>query len=209
MAQITINLEADEVKQLFNDMLAKTPTPTNEIGNLTYVYSLLPTAPVFSNTQLLNASVALNSIEPTETSKKTDLLVQNPYTDRLRPNGLVGTASVPYRIKSESDTVYSLVGGDKVTASQQVIGCLNSPDYVEFYHLMITGNSDSKNQPGITGIQLLAKQGGSHFVVKDTVIKDMSFAGVQSNSTASAGTVASLDLSYIRVFGYNLDGEGF
>jgi hypothetical protein len=175
-----------------------------DVDNNTYVD--LPTTPTFSTTKLLDHTIILNSVETTEVTGFTDLLVKNPYSDRLRPNNLQGTLGTPYRFKSESDSIRTWVGGDVVTTAQQVSGMLNNPTYNYFYHLGFVGNSDTV-ETGITACQPTAKAGGSTFIYEDIVVKDVTFAGLQVNSTT--GTVTSLTASFFRVFGHNTDGEGF
>lgn len=167
-------------------------------------YTAIPTPPSFGTTTTLVYATTGNTIESGETGGNTDLLVDTTFADRMRPNGLVGTSGTPYRFKSLSDSVYSVIGGDAVTAATQVITTLNSSNYCYFYHIKLIGNS-TESADGITGFNWNPVSGSNAIVLSDAIIDNVGFAGVQFQ--ASSNTYDSINLNFVRVFGWPIEGE--
>jgi hypothetical protein len=173
-----------------------------------FIYTSIDAPPSFaaSATTTITSSVG-SALESGELSGKRNILISNPFNERLRPNGLSGTVGSPYRFKSESDSVRSWIGGDVVATGQQVIATLNDANYQYYYHLGVKGNS-STGVTGIGGVAASARVGGANFFYDDIIVKDVSFAGFQINEGSTGQSYTYLSLVNCRVFGYNVEGEG-
>lgn len=169
------------------------------------VYQDLPAIPSFSSPATITESVG-SSLEAGEISGAADILVNGGATpgvfnNRLRPNGISNK-----RFKSASGRVY--VGGNLVTTGQQVIAPLNGSDNLKYYHIGITGNTNS-SITGISGLNHLASAGGTTIEAVDVIIKDVSFASVQINQSTDGLKYSSITLEDVRCFGYSNEGEVF
>lgn len=179
------------------------------IDVVTPQYVDLPAVPAFSDTYVLNPAQG-PTLEVGETNGKRDLLVPANFDTQLIPNGLNGQTTA-YRFKSESDSVRSWIGKNGLSWGQQGISSLNNSSYCEFYHLGIQGNSNPAIE-GISGIGWLSIDPNTRLCrlkCSDIVIKDVHYAGVLINSGNAGRTYDVLDFSFVRVFGYPNDGEGF
>lgn len=165
-----------------------------------------PAAPTFTSPATITDAVG-SSLESGEISGAADILIDDNaiaglFNNRLRPNGISNK-----RFKSAGSTRI-FVGGDNVTTGQQVIAPLNGSDVLSYYHIGIQGNS-SLAQTGISGLNHLASVSGTTVLAEDVVIKDVEFAGALINESTSGEKYLSINLSFIRVFGYPDEGEGF
>lgn len=169
-------------------------------------YVGIPAPPAFGTTTTITTAVG-SSLESGETGGNRDILIPNPFQERLRPNGLVGTSGSPYRYKSVSDSTRSWIGGDILTTGQQVITSLNNSNFNYFYHLGLVGDSNPA-VTGISGLAWLATAGGVTVKAEDLIIRDMEFAGVLINQSTTGNSYTLIDLRFLRIFGHSAEGEG-
>lgn len=169
------------------------------------VYQDFVTIPSFTSPVTITDLVG-SSLESGEVSGANDILVNGGaipglFNNRLRPNGISNR-----RFKSASGRIY--VGGNNVATGQQVIAPLNGADNLKYYHLGLTGNSNTGTS-GISGLNHLASAGGTTVEAVDLVIKDMSFSSVQINQSTDGVKYSSITLRDVRCFGYSAEGEVF
>lgn len=170
-------------------------------------YIPIPSPPVFSaSPTIITAASVGNSLEASELGGDRDILVTATFSDRLRPNQLVGTAESPYRYKSESDVTRSWIGGSNITLGQQAVSSLNGSEHNYFYHLGVEGHpSDAIG--GISGFAWGAGTTGKTVKLSDVIIKNTSFAGLHLNTGVNTQFYTTIDGEFVRVINHGIEGE--
>ncbi|MEM8564927.1 MAG: hypothetical protein AAGF85_00605 [Bacteroidota bacterium] len=160
---------------------------------------------------LLDLATNGETIENSDLNGKKVQLVPANWANRLRLNGVNGSLNDHLIVKAQDDSGYSIVGGDTVAAGQQVLGTLNSPNYITYEGLHLKGNSNPAIA-GITGTSAWPDALGSYWVWRDIVSEAMSFANMQANFSTgvnSSNFYQSLLIEFFRSFGHNIEGENF
>lgn len=182
----------------------------NGIGETPLTWTPIPAPPSFSSTATINVSCCAPTLESGEISPsgRHDLLVQGPFTSTLTPNGLIGTAISPFRYQSLDLNNRTVVGGNTITPGQQIVSTLNNSNYQYHYSYDLTGNTTTTNA-GISGHGFNSVASGANFIFQDQVITNTSYAGFLINSSNTTNTYNNATASFIRIFGYPIEGEGF
>lgn len=175
----------------------------------TYTTVTRTAIPTFTSTATITDAVGptLESGEISPSGRRQILVTGPTYANSLIPNALIGSSGSPYQFKSLDVNNRTTLGGDVLTTGQQVTASLNSSNYVYYYSLNFTGDSNS-GVSGISGAAFTALSTGAHVGYFDIVATNLSYAGLQINSGSNSLSYADFILEGYRVFGYVIEGEG-